>query len=972
MFPSRPVLIWAFAAIHSVACAGAPEPQQAALATLPRTQGGQPIPLEQVDERPGMSAAPAGPNVDPTSAIATTQWHPRVSRVARLLGFELGTRPVRHDEVLRLWRTWSQESPRVRLESYGSTHEGRELLVGIVSSPDRMRDLESALGGLARLADPRGIAQAELDKLARTSPAVAWVGCSIHGDELSGVDGGLLLAERLIAGDDAVTRETLNHVIVVIDPVMNPDGRERMLGMLTASVGSVPNLDDASMQRGRWPWGRGNHYLFDMNRDWMSGIAPETRGRWTVLRRYPPQLFVDAHEMGSQDTFLFYPQASPIHPHLPVRLLHWQTAFAADQARAFDRHGWSYYTREWADAWAPFYSDAWGSLNGAIGILYEQARYAGQAVRRESGEIVTYREAVERQALSAWTNVRSLASHREGILRDFAAHRSGLKGNERPRFVLELGRHPSRERWLLATLAAQGVEWQGARTAAMSNVLTSGGEALAEWKVEGALAWLDVTAQPAGALAASYLDFDTRLSRPEWEEERRRLETRGESKLYDVTAWNLVHALDLKAWWCAQMEVESSPLAEQAPIAGIAGPLVDPTGGWDPYAWIVDGGDDLAVRFAAHALELGVKLRLAEEEFQVEGRSYPRGSLLIRRHENDSEVAAKVERAARASGVAAQTAFTARSSGTGVDLGGQRFALLERPRIAIVTNAPASPSSFGHVWHHLDRELQLPASLVDAQQLSGVDLRAYNVLVFPAGDFDGVYARWKEELASWIRGGGTLIGMGSSAAGLAKEDLGLSQVRRRRDVLKNWSSYCEAARKESQAGHSSIDEGLLWDGVRAKTTESQISAPATGDKSQAPTPSDEDRLREEDWKERFAPAGVYVRARTSPEHWLTCGATTELPVFSEGRLVLAAREPVQTPVRLVTAERLRLSGLLWPEARERMAESAWATVERLGHGQIVLFAAEPVFRGYHKACARLFSNAVVLGPGMGANPPPPH
>jgi hypothetical protein len=131
-----------------------------------------------------------------------------------------------------------------------------------------------------------------------------------------------------------------------------------------------------------------------MNRDWMAGTQPETRARWRAIDGFHPQLLVDAHEMGPDETYLFYPQAEPLNPWFPENLIAWQKRYAAGAATAFDAHGWSYYTREWADGWAPFYTDSWGSLTGAVGLLYEQAGISGFPLRRSSGVVMTYRETV--------------------------------------------------------------------------------------------------------------------------------------------------------------------------------------------------------------------------------------------------------------------------------------------------------------------------------------------------------------------------------------------------------------------------------------------------------------------------------------------------------------------------------------------------------------------------------------------------
>ena len=344
---------------------------------------------------------------------------------------------------------------------YGTTFEGRELVCAILTSASnhaRMDELKQRWGSLF---DPRALAAAEPDWLADT-PAVAWLGYSIHGDETSGTDASLALAHRLVAGRSAEVEELLANVVVVMDPCMNPDGRMRTVHQVEQGAGYVSNLDFASRQRGHWPYGRGNHYLFDMNRDWLAGVCPETRGRWRMALEYPPHLFVDAHEMGSLDTYLFYPQNEPRLPALPPKLPDWQVRFSRDHARAFDAFGWGYYTREWADSWYPGYSDAWGSLNGAIGMLYEQAATAGQPLRRASGEVVSYRESVHGHVVSSWTNLGTLMANRSEILSDYLAFRRSNVDSQAPSarsvYVVRTGRHPVREADFLELLAAQGIE----------------------------------------------------------------------------------------------------------------------------------------------------------------------------------------------------------------------------------------------------------------------------------------------------------------------------------------------------------------------------------------------------------------------------------------------------------------------------------------------------------------------------------
>ncbi len=895
------------------------------------------------------------------------------------LGQRHGTRLAHHDEVLSAFRAWAEASERMTLETFGHTHEGRELVLAVLTSPANHARLGEIRAGLARLADPRGLGEAEAERLLEGSPAVAWLGYSIHGDELSGTDASMAVAHHLVASRSPEVAALLDELVILVDPCLNPDGRERMIGMVEQSAGYVPNLDHASMHRGRWPYGRGNHYLFDMNRDWMAGTQPETRARWRVGLDWHPHLFVDAHEMGSLDTFLFYPQAEPLNPEFTEGHVAWQSRFADDAARAFDARGWSYYTREWADGWGPFYSDAWGSLIGAVGILYEQARTAGFQLRRASGEVLSYREAVHHQAVASLANLETLRANRREVLRDHLAARRANVAEDTPGndewFAVRHEGNPTRMTALLRVLAGQGIEYgvlteeralvgaRGARGGAAEELPLPAGTLVARAR------------QPERRLLRAYFGLDPRMPASVLKEEREELERRGDSKMYDATAWSLAQAFDLDAWWGTMPGFEGSARdvttapGEGGPAWMTSRPAVEAGGVGlaEVYAWAVDGRDDASVRFAARAMELGLAVHAADRAFEVGELDLARGSLVVRRGEHEGtaeEVEARVERAAREAGATALRLATGRAPGEGPDLGGGHFHLLTRPRIAVVSNSPVSTASYGHLWHHLDVVLGVPFTILDAQEFSGADLRRYNVLLLPPGDLDGILERHEEELEGWVRGGGTLIAAGSSASALTRGRLGLSGVSLRRDALEELEVFARAVERERAARAVEIDEALVWDGAPQDADAPQPEGDEAEDAEEAAPIEERDA-----WMRRFMPSGVHLLAEADPEHWLTGGCGERLPVLFGGSRVLLSREPVETPVRLRPAPELRLGGLLWPEARERLADSAYLTREGRGAGQLVLFADLPVFRGYQLGTARLLSNALVLGPGLGASAP---
>ncbi|MBI5862937.1 MAG: hypothetical protein HZB38_00205 [Planctomycetes bacterium] len=883
-------------------------------------------------------------------------YDPAVQTPRQILGFDLGDRPVRHEELQRCLAAWAS-SPRIKLAPFGFTHERRSLVYAVITSPanhQRLADIQTAIG---KLADPRKLRDdAEAQAIIRGTPAIAWMAYCIHGDEVSVTDGALAAMYHLLASTDPAVTQRLDKAVICFDPLQNPDGRDRFIAQCDQAGGYTPNLDADSVQHdGRWPYGRTNHYLFDMNRDWIYGTQPETRARQAAIAAWNPQHLIDGHEMGSDSTFLFYPPRDPFNPTLSPLIHKWWATFADEAGKAFDHYGWSYYTREWSDYWYPGYTDGWGTLNSAVSILYEQARTGGRAIRQPTGRILTYREAVHHQATATWSNLCTLAANREALLNDFLAQRRAALNPDaaQPRvFLLPPQSNATRRAEFVATLTNAGVELSVSSKAFTAENVASSLRETVEKREFPAGTVVVRRAQPRGAVVEALLGFDPRMDQAFLDSERKELETKKESRLYDVTAWSPVMAAALEAYWSqADITIETEPWKE-APAAAF--PEAE-----NLYAYAFDGDDDASVRAAAHLLQAGAVVRVADEEFRVDGRTLPRGSFLIRRHENAADWAQQVRDAAAATHATAYAARTARSPDTTPDLGGERFTLLRTPKVGLVGDGGGDTSTYGAIWNFLDCETRLSVSLLSGD-LSRVDLRRFNVLIVPSPR--GALRGRLDDVAAWIRAGGTLIAIGDAADHLADEKQKLSSVRRRQDVLKTLDEYTSAAALERTAGQTKVEVDKLWDDV--------VEHVPPGAATTKPDTKLTDEALDE-WRRIFSPVGTILRGETSRIHWLTYGVGPELPLYSAGSLVLVSKSPVATPVRFADAKRLRMSGLLWPEAAVRFSASSYATVERIGAGQLILFAQDPIFRGAWRGTGRLLLNAVLLGPGCGTSQPNP-
>lgn len=890
-------------------------------------------------------------------------YDPQIPTPKQLLGYELGSRPASHAEIERCLKAWDEASQRMTVTPFGQTNERRTQYYATITSTRNQTALGEIRAAIGKLADPRKLKdQAEADRIIRDTPAIAWGAYCIHGDEMSGSDAALAVIYHLVAARDRDTEDMLDKLVICIDPIQNPDGRDRFIRRVDEFDGATPVLDRESIQhQGVWPYGRTNHYQFDLNRDWIYAVQPETRNRQRVVSQWMPQLFIDSHEMDPTDTFLFNPAREPFNPGLSPMIRKWWNTFANDAGTAFDQHGWSYYSREWADFWYPGYSDGWACMHGAIGILYEQARTGGRSILLPTGRILTYREAVHHQAVCSMSNLNSLLRNRTAVLTDYLANRrAALAGNaSQPQtFILPPSANRTRTEAFVDYLTNQGVEVTVASQAFDASDLLGTSREKIEKKNFPAGTILVQRRQPLAPLVGAILDFDPRMDKAFLESERKELETKRSSRLYDITGWSVPMAWNLDAYWStAAVSVASKPYAKPTTQPATADVVAK------PYAYVIDVADDSWRRCLVHLMMAGVQVRVADREFRAAGRSFQPGSLLIRRHDNDEALLQKVLDAAKASGATIHAATTARSPDDTPDLGGQHMLLLTPPRVALLSGSEVDTTIFGATWHMLDRELGLPVSLFSTSELARLDLRRHNVLILPGAEGTSAIQEHMSEIETFMRAGGTVIAIEGATSLFTGKDSKLSAVRDRVDILKSdkeslLDEYASAVALERAEGKDEVDADKLWD-------EPAELLPLGAEAAKPDTKLTREALDE--WRRLFSPTGVIVRGEVCDHHWMSLGCPRELPLYYAGSRALLSKSPTETVVRLAPPQRLRLSGLLWPEAAQRLGDAAYATAERVGSGQLILFASDVNFRGAYRGANQLLINAVLLGPGCGTS-----
>lgn len=924
----------------------------------------------------GSCAASAQASAEKGGFVESADFDAGVPSPESITGHAIAEKAVRCDVLARYARTLAEASSLVTLTTYGQSHEGRALFYLTITSEANHRRLEQIKADNAKLSDPRKLDRtAQAGRLVDSLPAVAWLNYSIHGDELSSTDAALYVMYHLAAERSPATRRLLDEVVIHVNPLVNPDGRERYLSYLEQLTGVVSSPDYQAMQhQSLWSRGRGNHYLFDLNRDWLVHLQPEVRDLAGQILPWNPHLLVDSHEQSGLDTYLFDPPREPINVDLSPKVLEWRERFSADQAAAFNRYGWSYYTKDWYSEWSPIYTNSWASVQGAIGLLYEQARANAASVKQATGEVLSYHEAVHHHIVSTLANLETLRSNRREILSDFLADRRWAiadEGSERT-FLLAPGGDVSRWKRFVDLLERQGVEVQFAQEPFEAKDVSGicGEKSTTKKFPKGTL--VVRSGQPRRRMVQTLCNFDPRLSDGFLADERKELANHRDTLLYDVTAWNLPMAFALEAYWAAS--VPEVTVGAERPGPAVDSPEPGSKGG---YGYLLDFADFDAYSVLVRLFEEKCHPRIAVKPFKMEGRDYERGAILLRAHENPTDLRDVLRRIESDFGAGFRAVDTALVE-DGPDLGSGKFELLTAPKVAIATQWPVSTTSFGSIWYLLDHQLRLRVSPINIQDIGRTDLRKYNVLILPeSGNLGAVLDKEAvEKLKKWVEGGGTLIALGGSAAFAAGKDRGLSAVRLKRDVLDKLVEYEEAVEHEQSARHIDIDPAQIWqDGTSkkkdAESKDEKGEKGEKGEKDEDKKPDVEKLKRADEWNRIFSPTGTFLTGVIDPEHWLGFGLGQRLPVMFRGSNAFMSKHPVKTPVRLARAEELRLSGLLWPEARQRLANTAYATVESVGRGQIILFATDPTYRMWLPAAQRLFLNAVLLGPGMGASQPLP-
>ena len=859
----------------------------------------------------------------PVPYFPQSDYRPDISPVPELLGHQFGERISEPAAISRFFEQLASRYPQqVKLVHYGKSWQGRPLFYAVIGSSSNISQLAEIEAGMRKLAEPASLSEPEAKQLIASLPASVWIAGSLHGNEISPADAAMALAYHLLADQSALTQQILSNTLVYIDPLQNPDGHHRFVSRYYATVGLEHSPDRLSAEQNEpWPNGRTNHYLFDMNRDWISLTQPETASRVKALQQMYPLLFVDSHEMGGDMGYYFSPEAEPYNPHIQASQRQVLNKVGRNNAKWFDELGYHYFTREIFDAFYPGYGASWPLYYGSVSMTYEMASARGHHYRMQDGQILTFADGIQRNFVAFKATLETASQQASTLLQNFYQYRKtaaaqGEKDGLRS-FIFAADRDLAGHQKLMGVLTQHGIKVEQAQQAFR-----------ACGKDYQAGSYLIRTNQPSYHLMRTLLDDTVPMDKAFLEQQEQRRANNLPDQIYDVTAWSLPLMYNLEMQRCNQAPRVNTTVV--GPDTLIDGSVSNPDA---RYGFVVPWGDMAAARFLSAALQQGLTLRSSDLPFTHQnGQRYPAGTLVLSRADNPADLTTKVQQLAQQSGARIQGLDNSWVT-EGPNFGSFNVPAVPKINVAMLWDEPTNPLSAGSARFVLERGIGYPVTAIRPAQLRSADLSRYQVLILPAtgaGSYQQALGSvGSENLRQFVQRGGVLITLGNATSYLLEGDKPLLSSKREYQV----------SEQDKPASETRVPGRVLSEYEEF----SQMLKPYQADPDWVP--------------------GFIANAVVDQNHWLTAGIAEQVRSLYVGNHIY---QPLRindgrNVVNFAAPKDLLAGGFVWEENRQQIAHKPLVMVQSHGRGQVIAFTQEPNFRAYVDGMHLLYINAVFRG-----------
>jgi hypothetical protein len=673
---------------------------------------------------------------DLTYYLPKSEWDTQVPLPTEMLGYEVGDWHVRPEQLNAYMQLLASKSARIKLETIGRSVEQRPLQQLLISSPDNLKRIDD-------------IRKSRQDFSG--NELIVWLGYSIHGNEASGSNAALLTAYYLAASKDPAVEKLLQNTVIVFHPSLNPDGLARFATWVNGYRGNVLVPDPINTEhREAWPSGRGNHYWFDLNRDWLLLQQVETQARIPQFQAWRPQVLADFHEMGTDSTYFFQPGVpSRQHPSTPAENVKLTDAIARFHAQAFDEKNALYYSKEGFDDFYYGKGSTYPDIQGGVGILFEQASARGHLQQSKNGP-VSFSFAIRNQVVATLSTLKGANELRESLLnyqRQFyqqAAQEAALD-SQRAIVIGDMS-DPARVMALVNTLRSHDI------TVHQFN---------GDWSKDG-------QRYAQGAYVIPLQQRQYRLIRNLFES---RTQFR-DPVFYDISSWNMAMAFDVPFAEIPASQFQSQWVGEAVSKTVVNAGTVY---GQSPLGYVMPWGDYFAPRALYFLQQNGIKTKVATKPFKWQTDSgvkeFARGSIVITlANQSMDGIALRkwLEQASARDGVdfyAIKTGY----ADAGIDLGSPSVKNIVTPKLLLLTGGGVDAVNAGEVWHLLDARMQMPVTLLPTGSFNEVNLNDYTHLLM----VDGRYTIKDESLKKlelWLKAGGEIIALDGAAKWLAQQD----------------------------------------------------------------------------------------------------------------------------------------------------------------------------------------------------------
>ncbi|OLY93184.1 Zinc carboxypeptidase [Cnuella takakiae] len=690
----------------------------------------------------------------------------------QFLGYKVGTRYTPHWRIVEYFRHVAAQKPdMMKLQPYGQTNEGRPLMVAYVSMPQHISNLETIRTNNLRLATAESGSTAN-------APVITWLSYNVHGNETSSSEAAMMTLYALVDPNNARTKTWLQNSVVVLDPCLNPDGRDRYVNWFNSVVGRQYNPAlEAREHREPWPGGRSNHYNFDLNRDWAWQTQLESQQRLKLFNQWMPQIHVDFHEQGVNQPYYFAPAAQPYHEVITPWQRSFQETIGRNHARYFDEKGWLYFTKEVFDLLYPSYGDSYPIFNGSIGMTYEQGGgpAGGLGVLTDEGDTLTLVDRALHHFTTGLSTIEVGSQNAGRLLGEFQSfHRNAATngvGAYKSYVVKYSAQDAGRIQALRQLLDKNGIRYGIARSANLRGFNFDNGKEEAFAATGSDL--VIPTNQAKGTLVNVLFEPRTTVV---------------DSNTYDITAWSMPYVYGLKAF------------ASRTPIAFDAAPAVatvnNPAA--DPYAYIIRWNGVASAKLAGQLMQRGIRLRSAGNPFTIGNEQFERGAIVVIKTSNQYQP--NLWQTVRSLADAAGVQLTPVATGfvdKGNDFGSSKVVPLKNRRVALVTGEGTSSLGAGEIWHFFDQVLEYPVTLVNQADLARFNWKDYDVVILPDGNYRFLSDKASaEQLRTWISGGGNLVALEGAVAQLSRLDWAIKL--KKADSTADKDPYTSLSRFESR------------------------------------------------------------------------------------------------------------------------------------------------------------------------------